>query len=208
MIGVVYKITNRLNGKIYVGQTTRPVEERFRGHKSGSLFIDREIQKYGVENFSLEVIEECETQEQLREQEIFWMVELNSIYPNGYNINDGMDNVSTPTHMLKNYSTPKDPISFIRNIIGRKWKLEIIYFLHENENTRYNELKRRIPGITNIMLTKSLREMEKYGLILRRELISAPPKVVGYSLTDFGKELIPAINELYIWGEKILKKSV
>ena len=80
--------------------------------------------------------------------------------------------------------------------------------MHENENTRYNELKRRIPGITNIMLTKSLREMEKDGLILRRELISAPPKVVEYSLTDFGKELIPALNELYIWGEKILKKSV
>ena len=68
--------------------------------------------------------------------------------------------------------------------------------------------KRRISGITNIMLTKSLCEMEKDGLILRRELISAPPKVVEYSLTDFGKELIPALNELYIWGEKILKKSV
>jgi len=54
------------------------------------------------------------------------------------------------------------------------------------------------------MLTKSLREMEKDGLVERHELISEPPKVVEYSLTDFGRELIPALNELYIWGQKIL----
>ena len=207
MIGAVYKITNRLNGKVYVGQTTRPVEERFRGHKYGSLFVDKEIQKYGVENFTVEVLEECETTKQLREQEIFWMVELNSIYPNGYNLNDGIDNVSTFTSTLKNYSTPKDTISFVRGTIGRKWKWEIIWYLHEKENTRFNELKRRIPGITNIMLTKSLREMEADGLILRRELVSEPPKVVEYSLTDFGKELIPALNELYAWGQKILQRE-
>lgn len=45
------------------------------------------------------------------------------------------------------------------------------------------------------------------GLILRRELISEPPKVVEYSLTDFGKELIPALNELYAWGQKILQNE-
>ena len=109
---------------------------------------------------------------------------------------------------LSDVVNKKCPILCAMDVIGSKWKLPIIWYLHEKENTRYNELKRRIPGITNIMLTKSLREMEKDGLILRRELISAPPKVVEYSLTDFGKELIPALNELYIWGGKILKKSV
>ena len=54
------------------------------------------------------------------------------------------------------------------------------------------------------MLTKSLRELEKDGLVKRHEIISEPPKVVEYSLTDFGRELIPALNELYIWGQKIL----
>ena len=109
---------------------------------------------------------------------------------------------------LSDVVNKKCPILCAMDVIGSKWKLPIVWYLHEKENTRYNELKRRIPGITNIMLTKSLREMEKDGLILRRELISAPPKVVEYSLTDFGKELIPALNELYILGEKILKKSV
>ena len=207
MIGVVYKITNRLNGKIYVGQTIRPLKERFNGHKNGSLFVDKEIQKYGAENFTIEVLEECETQKQLREQEIFWMVELNSIYPNGYNLNDGMDNVVTCNHLWQNYETPKDPIAIVKGTVGRKWKWEILWFLHKEGNTRYNELHRRISGITNIMLTKSLREMEIDGLIIRNEYVSAPPKVVDYSLTPLGKELIPILNELYIWGEKILKNS-
>ena len=109
---------------------------------------------------------------------------------------------------LSDVVNKKCPILCAMEVIGSKWKLPIIWYLHEKENTRYNELKRRIPGITNIMLTKSLREMEKDGLILRRELISAPPKVVEYSLTDFGKELIPALNELYAWGVEHMQNFV
>ena len=109
---------------------------------------------------------------------------------------------------LSDVVNKKCPILCAMEVIGSKWKLPIVWYLHEKENTRYNELKRRIPGITNIMLTKSLREMEKEGLILRSELIPEPPKVVEYSLTPLGKELIPALNELYAWGQKIMHKSV
>ena len=58
------------------------------------------------------------------------------------------------------------------------------------------------------MLAKSLCEMEFDGLIKRCEIISTPPKVVEYSLTPLGKELIPALNELYAWGQKVMDKSV
>ena len=208
MVGVVYGITCRLNGKVYVGQTTRPLEERIHGHIYGTLFVDKEIQKYGWKNFYVEVLEECETVQQLREREIYWMVEKNSIYPNGYNLNDGMDNVSTFTSVWKNYETPTDPIAIVKGIIGRKWKWVILLQLHKKENTRFNELMRRIPGITHFMLTKSLREMETDGLVIRREIVSAPPKVVEYSLAPLGKELIPALNELYIWGQKVLNKTI
>ena len=207
VVGRVYLITNTINGMKYVGQTTRPVEERFKGHRSGNLFVDKEMQRLGVENFTVEVLEECETVQQLREQEIFWMVEVNSIYPNGYNLNDGMDNVSTFTPVLKNYSTPTNPMAVVKGVIGRKWKWDIIWFLHKEGATRFNELHRRIPGITNFMLTKSLREMEMDGLVERRELISAPPKIVEYSLTLLGNELIPILNELYVWGQKILQNT-
>ena len=107
---------------------------------------------------------------------------------------------------LSDVVNKKCPILCAMNVIGSKWKLPIVWYLHEKDATRFNELKRRIQGITNIMLTKSLREMEKDGIILRRELISEPPKVVEYSLTEFGLELISALNELYAWGQKILLK--
>lgn len=106
---------------------------------------------------------------------------------------------------LSDVANKKCPILCAMNVIGSKWKLPLVWYLHEKENTRYNELKRRIPGITNIMLTKSLREMETDGLVIRRVLDPNPPMTVEYSLTPFGKELIPALNELYIWGQKILQ---
>ena len=99
------------------------------------------------------------------------------------------------------------PILCAMDVIGSKWKLPIVWYLHENPATRFNELRRRIPGVTNFMLTKSLREMEADGLVVRHECVSAPPKVVEYSLTDFGRELIPALNELYVWGQKILSNE-
>ena len=108
---------------------------------------------------------------------------------------------------LSDVVNKKCPILCAMEVIGSKWKLPIVWYLHEKENTRFNELHRRIPGITNFMLTKSLRELETDGLVVRRELISEPPKVVEYSLTDFGRELIPALNELYVWGQKILQNT-
>ena len=102
---------------------------------------------------------------------------------------------------LNDVVNKKCPILHVFETIGQKWKLLILWYLHEKENTRYNELKRRIPGITNIMLTKSLRELETSGLVNRKVYDSNPPKV-EYSLTALGLELMPAMNELYKWGSK------
>lgn len=109
---------------------------------------------------------------------------------------------------LSDVVNKKCPILCAMDVIGSKWKLPIVWYLHEKNATRFNELKRRIHGITHFMLTKSLRELENDGLVVRRELISEPPKVVEYSLTELGKELIPALNELYAWGQKIIYKSI
>lgn len=100
----------------------------------------------------------------------------------------------------------KCPILYALDIIGQKWKLPILWYLHEKENTRYNELKRRITGITNMMLTKSLRELEDDGLVKRVQYDTIPPKV-EYSLTDEGKALLPTLNELYKWGETKMKRQ-
>jgi DNA-binding HxlR family transcriptional regulator len=98
----------------------------------------------------------------------------------------------------------KCPIIYALGIVGQKWKLPIMWYLFENETTRYSELKRRVKGITNMMLTKSLQELEAHNLVIRTQYETIPPKV-EYSLTERGKELLPTLNELYWWGEKQIK---
>lgn len=94
MIGI-YKITNKENGKIYIGQSNN-IERRFREHKTkGStsrIPLDVAIQKYGVESFSFEVVEECSIEE-LNTKESFWIKHYNSI-EKGYNLSEGGDHQS------------------------------------------------------------------------------------------------------------------
>ncbi|MBU5336593.1 winged helix-turn-helix transcriptional regulator [Intestinibacter bartlettii] len=96
------------------------------------------------------------------------------------------------------------PVLYALNIIGQKWKLPILWHLMLKDVTRYNELKRSLNGITNIMLTKCLRELEEHSLVKRVEYDTKPPKV-EYSLTERGKALLPTLNGLYKWGEEQYK---
>ena len=100
------------------------------------------------------------------------------------------------------------PILHVIKIIDSKWKLPILWYLHENENTRFNELQRRIPSITQFMLTKSLRELERDGLVCRKICKDDPPKEIAYSLTETGFNLMPAMNELYAWGLEHMQNFV
>ena len=88
---IIYKITNLLDKKIYIGQTQRTLEERMREHcrNSRASYIDRTIKKYGIENFFVEIIETCKTVEELNEREIFWIKFFDCKFPNGYNLTDG-----------------------------------------------------------------------------------------------------------------------
>lgn len=92
------------------------------------------------------------------------------------------------------------PIIYALSIIGQKWKIPILWHLaDEDKPLRYNELKRSIPTITNIMLTKSLQELEEHNLIIRKQYEVVPPKV-EYSLSERGKTLIPILYNIHAWG--------
>ncbi|QCC86636.1 transcriptional regulator [Desulfovibrio desulfuricans] len=95
------------------------------------------------------------------------------------------------------------PILHVFKRIGGKWKLPILWHLADRETVRYNELKRSVRGVTNMMLTKCLRELEDYGLVHRRQYNEVPPRV-EYSLSERGKKLLPALEALYAWGREQL----
>jgi DNA-binding HxlR family transcriptional regulator len=109
-------------------------------------------------------------------------------------------------HELYKNNYDNCPLTFALNLIGGKWKLPIIWALNKNEILRYNELKRKINGITNMVLTQSLKELESDGIVNRKQYMEIPPRV-EYSLTDSGKELIPALKALANWGEKMKKEG-
>ncbi len=88
--GEIYRIIRIKTGKCYVGQTTRTAAERFEDHKHcKTSYIGRAIRKHGVESFTLEVLEVCETREQLNERERFWIAFFNCRWPLGYNMTEG-----------------------------------------------------------------------------------------------------------------------
>ena len=91
----IYKITNLINGKIYVGKDTTNDKNYF----GSGLLIKRSIEKFGIKNFKKEILEECENNEELCKKEKFWINKLDSTNINiGYNISCGGDGGDTITN--------------------------------------------------------------------------------------------------------------
>lgn len=91
------------------------------------------------------------------------------------------------------------PVSTAINVIGGKWKVIILYQLR-GETLRFGELKKRIPKITQKMLTQQLRELEKDKLVKRHVYAEVPPKV-EYTPTQLADKLNPVLDQLCDWGK-------
>ena len=93
------------------------------------------------------------------------------------------------------------PITPLLVMLQGKWKNQVLYELCIHDTVRFGELKRALPGITNTMLTSTLRDLEGNGLIQRRQFNEIPPHV-EYSFTQKGRDLYPVFYEMVNWGFK------
>lgn len=91
------------------------------------------------------------------------------------------------------------PVATTVNLIGSKWKILIMRNLLERP-WRFNELQKSLDGISQKVLTDSLRSMEKDGLVIRTVYPEVPPRV-EYSLSDLGESMRPIIDAMKQWGE-------
>lgn len=90
----------------------------------------------------------------------------------------------------------------VRNVIARfsgKWSMLVLCVLAENDATRFNAIGKAIPDISPKVLTETLKNLERDGLVTRRLYAEVPPRV-EYSLTPMGRSLMPLIGNLIDWA--------
>ena len=97
------------------------------------------------------------------------------------------------------------PLTAALAAIGGKWKLIIVYWLAESPK-HFAALRRLITGMSQKVLTQQLRELENDGIV-RRQPTGAIPAPVEYSLTDYGRSVLPLVEGIRIWGRAHLERS-
>ena len=105
--------------------------------------------------------------------------------------------------MLKKDELPECPVATTVSLIGSKWKLLILRNLLERP-WRFNELKKSLAGISQKVLTDSLRSMEEDGIITRTVYPEVPPRV-EYALSDLGETMRPILDAMQEWGDNYKK---
>lgn len=97
------------------------------------------------------------------------------------------------------------PIHIYIKVIGGKWKPEILWFLRRGP-LRFGRLMQNVTGITQVTLTKNLRELEADGIITRTVYPEIPPRV-EYRLTELGQSVFPVLDAISAWGRGYLRQK-
>ena len=103
--------------------------------------------------------------------------------------------------MSQQHNCPCAPACALRSAlesIGGKWKLPVLCSLTANGPSRYNDLLRNMQGISNTMLSKSLKELERDGLVRRAEYLEVPIRV-EYAVTERTERLQPILEQMILW---------
>lgn len=114
--------------------------------------------------------------------------------------NTKADNQLVKKIKTRDFDENNCPVTATMKVIGGKWKLIVINFIYADSPARFGELRKKMKGITQTMLTAQLRELEADGIIKRKIYAEIPPKV-EYTLTELGLSLKPLIGTLAELGK-------
>lgn len=127
---IIYKITNKINGKIYIGQTIRSLNKRIYEHlaRGRNTYFDRALHKYGIQNFNIEVIDYAENKDELNKKESYYIKFFNCKFPFGYNLTDGGEGTigirrfgkDNPHYNKKHTKEAKEKISKARKLYTKE----------------------------------------------------------------------------------------
>lgn len=176
---IIYKATNNFNKKIYVGQTVKSLQHRWANHckksKVGCRAIHSAIQKYGKENFTLEIIDTASSLEELNKKEAYWIAKLNCISPNGYNLRTGGNNSFPSEETIKRMSKARLKPSHPLNHKHAHDFMTVEEILQKNKNISLAK-----KGVSNpkVSLVLKGRKKENYGY-LERNATLAKQRYVG-----------------------------
>lgn len=95
------------------------------------------------------------------------------------------------------------PMILVHKLISGKWKILILWYLI-NGPLRFSDIKRKLPNVTQKMLTNQLRSLEEDNLIYRKVYPVVPPKV-EYGLTDIGIKILPVLEAMHSYGEEYIE---
>src|ERR687886_2347226 len=109
-------------------------------------------------------------------------------------------------HAARGRANPVEgcPLTAALAAIGGKWKLIIVYWLAESPK-HFAALRKAMPGISQKVLTQQLRELMSDGIV-KREPKGAVPAPVEYSLSDYGRSVLPLVEEMRLWGRAHIER--
>lgn len=209
----VYKITNKVTNKIYIGITNQGSGARYRHHWYESRIgepspIHRSMAKYGEDNFTLEIIDFADTYDELKEKEKYWIKQYNSTDKSiGYNLTEGGDG----TFGRKHSEDTKEKIR--QKALGRKVSEETKKKMSETRLGKCSDKQREHLLKLTVGQSKKIYQYDTdFNLIGEYDSIKEASKITGIDRNTIGRQLKKEVNPgdwrvKFIWKSEEIKQA-